>query len=414
MAKSNIITALDVGTSNVKVLVVEQKTEESEFEVLALIQEPVFGVRKGVVIDTDKVSKVIQIAVDKAQREIEQKIKSVYVNIGGIHIFTSSSYGTVAVSRADRNISEEDVNRVLQAAQTFSLPLNKEILQVFPKEFIVDGEKGIKEVVGMQGTRLEAEVLVLGGFAPYIKNLKKSVLDANLQISDIVPSPIASAKSVLSQKQKELGVALLEIGAGTSGLVVFEEGELVHLAIFPIGGASITNDIAVGLKTDVDVAERIKIEFGTCSLKGGDKKATLRSKEKIETEEAEPLVFSHKQLANIINARVSEIFSEVQKELKKISKQGLLPAGVVLTGGGVKLPKITELAKKEMKLSCKIGRPSGFSGLEEDPIFSTLSGLILTGADLEGERGWSGGGKLPIIGAGFGTKFKKIFKIFIP
>jgi cell division protein FtsA len=221
---------------------------------------------------------------------------------------------------------------------------------------------------------------------------------------DIVPSPLASSASVLSPRQKELGVALLDIGAGTSELAVFEEGDLIHLAIFPIGSANITNDIAIGLKTDIDTAERIKIEYGSSIFKGNDKK------EKIEIEGEEPLVFSQKMLTRIIEARVSEIFGEVHKELKKISKQNLLPAGVVLTGGGAKLPKIVELAKKELKLPCRIGKPLNFSGLEDDPSLATACGLVLRAADFEEGRSFSEG-SLPT--GKFGDKFKKIFKIFL-
>lgn len=398
MAKTHIITGLDIGTSNIKILVV-QKTKESDLEVLAQVQEPAFGVRKGVVIDVEEISKIIHSAIEKVRKESGRKIDSVYVNVGGSHIFITSSYGTVAVSRADQKISEEDINRVLQAAQTFSLPLNKEILDVIPQEFIVDGQDRIKEVLGMQGVRLEAEVLVLGGFSPYLKNLTQSVLNSNLQIKDLIPSPIAASQAVLTPRQKELGVLVLDIGAGTSGLAVFEEGNLIHLAIFPIGSAHITNDIAVGLKTDVDIAERIKLEFGVLLFRG-DKK------EKIELEDGESLVFSQKMLTRIIEARISEIFGEANKELKKISRQGLLPAGVVLTGGGAKLPKITEFAKKELRLPCRIGKPKGFSGLEENPSLATVCGLALGGADFEGEK------RFPVFG--IGAKIKRIFKIFIP
>lgn len=407
MPKTNLITGLDIGTSNIKILVAEKKNGESNLEVIFQAQEPSFGVRKGVVIDVERVSRIIQILLEKVRTETGQKIDSVYINISGSHIFSTSSRGTIAISRADRKVSEEDVQRVLQAAQTFSLPSNKEILDVFPKEFIVDGEKGIKEAVGMEGVRLETEVLVLGGFSPYKKNLMQAVLDADIQILDIVPSPLASSTAVLSQRQKELGVALLDIGAGTSELAVFEEGDLLHLAIFPIGSANITNDIAIGLKTDIDIAEEIKIKSGTCIFKGSDKK------EKIEAEGEEPLIFSPKMLTKIIEARVSEIFGEAAKELKKISKQGLLPAGMVLTGGGAKLPKIAELAKKELKLPCRIGKSIGFLGLEDDPSFSTVCGLVLRAVEIE-DSSWRASSSFSLIGGRIGNKIRRLFKVFIP
>ena len=405
MARAHFITGLDIGTSTIKTLVA-QKGSNTELEVMSQIQEPAAGTRKGVVIDAEEVSNILENILERVKTETGARINSVYLNVGGSHIFSTSSHGLVSVSRADQKISEEDVNRVLQAAQTFSLPSNKEIFDVFPREFIVDGEKGIKEVLGMQGVRLEAEVLVLGGFSPYLKNLTQAVLNSDLQILDIIPSPISSARACLSRRQKELGVAILDVGAGTSGLAVFEEGDLIHLAIFPIGSANITNDIAIGLKTDIDVAERIKIEYGSCLL---TPKKTSRKKEKIEIGELEPLVFSQKQLVNIIEARVSEIFDQVNKELKKISREKLLPAGVVLTGGGSKLPKIVELAKKELKLPCRLGKPQGFLDFEKDPSLATVCGLVLEGADLETEKS-----SLILRRTNLLSKLKRIFKIFIP
>jgi len=258
--------------------------------------------------------------------------------------------------------------------------------------------------LGLQGIRLEVEVLALGGFSPYLKNLTNSVLAADLQILDMIPSPIAEARAVLTPKQKEIGAAVLNIGAGTSGLAVFEEGKLMHMAILPIGSSNITNDIAIGLKTDIEIAERIKIEYGLCSFNGKD----LRIKTEIG-EEA-PLVISQKFLAKIIEARVLEIFSEITKELKNISREKALPGGIVLTGGGVKLPRIIDLAKREFKLPCKIGSPKGFAELKEDPIFADVCGLVLSGADLEKEEG----GRSIFPDIKIGKTIKKLFRIFIP
>ena len=406
MAKPSIITGLDIGTSAIKVLIAQKKPKEPELEVLSFIKEPAVGIRRGVVINPEEASEVLGNILEQIKTETERSIDSAYVNVGGSHLFLTPSHGLISVSRADQRISEEGISRVLQAAQTFSLPSNKEIFDVFPKEFIVDGEKGIKEPLGLQGVRLEVEVLALGGFAPYLKNLTQAILNSELQNFDMVPSPIASARACLNNRQKELGVALLDIGAGTSGLVVFEEGDLIHLAILPIGSNNITNDIAIGLKCDIEIAERIKIEYGSCFL--SPSQSSRKKREKVDIGEETPLVFSHKQLAEIVEARASEIFREVNKELKKISREKLLPAGIVLTGGGSKLAKMVELAKKELKLPCKIGKPQGFLDLEKDPSLSTVCGLILSGADLEGE------GREIAFGKGIGNKIKKFFKIFIP
>jgi cell division protein FtsA len=407
MAKPPIITGLDIGSGTVKILVAQKKPKEEDLEVLAISEEISSGVRKGVVINPNEVAGLIQQVIKKTEEQINRKINSVYVNVGGSHIFSTSSRGLVSVSRADQKISAEDIERVLQAAQTFSLPSNREILEVFPKEFIIDGEKGLKEVLGLQGVRLEAEVLVLGGFAPYLKNLTTAVLNSGLQINDLIFSPLASSRAVLTPREKELGVALLDIGAGTTGLAVFEEGNLIHLTILPIGSGHITNDIAIGLKTDIDIAERIKLEFGTLFFQGSNKK------EKIKLAEGETLVFSQKQLSKIIEDRVSEIFGEINKELKKISRQQSLPAGIVLTGGGAKLPKIKELAKKEFRLNCRLGLAKGFSPPPDDPRLSTVCGLVLREADLEEEKtGWKEG--FSISGKGIGAKIKRIFRIFLP
>ncbi len=404
MSKINTIVGLDIGTSSIKILVAK-KSEESDLEVLALVRGNSAGVRKGVIIDIKEVSNIIQTLASQVLEISGQKISSTYVNIGGSHIFCTPSHGLVSVSRADQKISEEDINRVLQAAQIFSLPSNKEILEVFTKEFIVDGEKEIKEPLGMQGVRLEVEVSVLAGFSPYLKNLNQAVLGSGLQIADRLPSIIAASRACLSQRQKEIGVAILDIGAGTSDLAVFEEGDLIHLAVLSIGAGHITNDIAIGLRTDIETAEGIKLGFGKCLSKASAKK------EKIETEGEEPVFFSQRLLSKIIMARVSQIFREVNKELKKISRQGLLPAGIVLTGGGAKLPKIIELAKKEFRLSCRQGVPQGISLSEKDPSLATVCGLVLGGVDLEEERDEP---SLGTFGRELGAKIKKIFKIFVP
>ncbi len=411
MAKPHIITGLDIGRSSIKILSVLKKPGEDNLEVLARVQEPSFGVRNGVVIDVDKVAELINSCQGKIEKSLNQKITRVYTNIGGSHLFCASSQGAVAVSRADRKISKEDIDRVLQAARVYSLPSNSEILEIFPKEFIIDGQDGIKEALGMEGVRLEAKTLILGVFSPYLKNSTHAVLNSGFQIDDLVPSPLASARAVLTPREKELGVLVLDIGAGTSSLAVFEEGALIHTAVFPIGSGLITNDIAICLKTDIDTAERIKLEYGTCLLSDSDKKVkTSAKKEQIKIESlanGEPVVFSKKALVDIVEARVSEIFTQTQKELKRISRAELLPSGVVLTGGGAKMPKIKELAKKELKLPVRVGKPRGFFPSQDDPSFSLVCGLVLGGVDLENEEGLGVGGE-------FWQRLKKLMRIFVP
>lgn len=401
MAKNQIIVGLDIGSSSLKALAAAKKADGAGWEVAGLAEKPSFGVRRGVVVDVDKVSQNVNDILSQLQQETGRKITDVCINLGGSHVFSMPSRGTVIVSRADKRISDEDVQRVIQAAQAFSLPSNSEILEAFPRDFIVDGQGQIKEPRDMQGLKLETEVLALCAFSPYVKNLTSAVLSAGFQITDTIPSSLASAKAVLTPQQKELGVCLLDIGGGTTDMAIFREGDLAHTAVFPIGSDHITNDLAVGLKTDVELAEQIKKQFGSCINKGGAKK------EKIEQDNGEILTFSHKMLVSIIEARVREIFDLVQQEMKKVS--GDLPAGIVLTGGGAKLPKIAELARKELKLPVRIGFPQGIEGLEKDSSWSAAAGLVLEACGEGTERAsFAGLGRNPV------GRFKKILKVFIP
>lgn len=396
-----MICALDIGTSKIKILLAD-KNKEGNLELISKIEEPAEGIRRGVIVDVEKVSNILLVLFQRISTEAGKKINSVYTALNGCHLFSVLSRGLVSVSRADQKISEEDVQRVLQAAQTINLPSNKEIFDAIVKEFIVDGQAGVKEAVGLRGVRLEAEVLALGGFSPYLENQKKAILAADLEILDTIPAPMAAARAVLTEKQEELGVAVVGIGAGTTGLAVFEEGDLLHLAVLPIGSANITDDIAIGLKIDVEIAERIKQEYGSCLFKGKD------TRQKINLGENSPLVFSKKFLVKIISERVAELFNQVNQELKKIGKEKLLPGGIVLTDGGAKLPKILELAKDKFHLPVRIGKPKGISGLEEDLGLAVACGLVLYGADSQERE------KSLEFGRGITSKLKKFFKIFIP
>lgn len=403
MTKEKIITALDIGTSNIKLLVCQKSPQERKIKVLGQFIKKSEGVRRGVVTDPEKVSKKIKEIIEIAQRFLSKKISSVLVNIGGAHLTSLASQGVVAVSRADGKISQEDIERVIEISQNTKLPPNREILEVFPQEFIVDGEKGIKDPLGLKGIKLEVKTLLLLAFSPYLKNLTQAILSVPLEIDDILPNSLASAKAVLTDEDKELGVAVLDIGAGTTSLAVFEEGVLIHSFVLPMGSANITNDLAIGLKCSVSIAERIKKEYGSyfSSLKKNKKE---RGKVKI-TQEKEEITFSQKQISKIIEMRTMEIFEEINKELKKFSKSSLLPAGVVLTGGGSNFPRIVDLAKRELKLPCRLGEIKSFVNLKEDPSLSVCCGLIKYGLEEELEEKGSFNLK---------DKIKKFFKIFIP
>jgi cell division protein FtsA len=394
----NLICAIDIGSSKIKILVV--RIEKEKLEAVLKVEEISEGVKKGIVVDPEKVSKILRNLISLINQKLKEKITSAFVNLGGTHLFSVPTHALISVSRADQTVSEEDVNRVLQEAKIISAGHNKEIFDTIVKEFILDGERGIKDPVGLKGTRLEVEALALGCFSPYLENLKKSLLNCGLEVFELIPSPMACQKAVLTEKQKELGVCLLDIGAQTTSISVFEEGNLTFLSVLPIGSQEITNKIAIQMQIDPELAERLKIEFGSCYFKGKNKR------ERIEFEDEEPLVFYPRSLARIIREGYSTIFDLALKELKKISKDKKLPAGIVLTGGGAKISKVLELAKFKFKLNCKIGKPKGILNLEDDPALSTLAGLVLTSFDLEEEK--------EELKHGVFSKIKRFFRIFLP
>ena len=402
MSKISTITALDIGSGSIKAMIATP--EEAGFRVLGMAENISSGVRRGVVSDVDKVSRLISLTVEEARRESECSVQEVYANINGSHITSISSRGLISVSRADQKISQEEVDRVIEAAKAFSLPTNREILEVIPREFTIDNESGLKDVLGLQGVRLETEILAISGFSRYSKDVTQAILGADLQVSDLVLNPIASAKAVLTQEEKKLGVAVIDIGAGTTSLAVFEEGELLHTAVLPVGMNNMRNDIAIGLQVNMETAEFIKNKFGASIF--GEKKS---KNEKIKTPEGEDVTFKLTELKKISEARVLEMFDEINKELKKISRAGMLPAGVVLTGGGANASGLVDFVKKKMGLPCRIGAPRRFSQIESDPSLSVLCGLVMYGFESE-EDNFVEFKSLK----GLGKKIKKFLKVFIP
>ncbi|TSC53632.1 MAG: cell division protein FtsA [Parcubacteria group bacterium LiPW_39] len=376
MAREKIIVGLDVGTCHIRV-VAAQIREGALPQILGVGKAVSGGMRKGVVVDMEEVVKNIKEAVQMAERISGAKIEDVFVNIGGSHVSCRSSRGVIAVSRADGEISEEDKQRAISAAKAVSIQPNREILHVLPRRFIVDSQEAIKDPVGMQGVRLEVDALIVEGATPFIKNLIKCVHEADLDENGLLLSPLADSQAVLNKRQKELGVLLLDFGGGTSGLVVYEEGDIMHCQILPVGSTHITNDIAIGLRIPIETAEKIKLEYGSALPDTVGKKETI---DLTKLGEPEGQV-SRYQVAEIIEARVSEILDLVHKELKKIDRAGLLPAGIVLVGGGAKLPGLVELTKEKLKLPVQIGMPEGLEGVADqinDPTFATVCGLILS------------------------------------
>jgi cell division protein FtsA len=369
-----IITALDVGTSTVSTVVAEFPKGESNLRILGVGISSSRGVRRGTVVDLEDASAAIRESVAEASQRSGIPIRSVWLGIGGAHISVSSSKGVVAVSRADGEISQEDTRRAIAAAETF-LPKNpnREVLHIIARDFHVDNESGIKDPVGMHGVRLEADTLVIECSSSFLKNLFKCVRLAGLSIEDYVFSPLAAAEAVLTKRQKELGTMLLDLGAGTSSFIVFEEGVPVHAGVIPVGGNNITNDIAVGMRTHVDIAEKIKLAMGSCLPDEASRKQSIRLAEFLEervlSENSTPPragqkspraeftdANSPRELATIIKARIQDIFELLQKELRKVNKLQLLPAGIVFIGGASELGGITELTRREMKLPAEYAK----------------------------------------------------------
>ena len=398
MAKEQYVVGIDVGSSTVRVVVAQPalaKTSgpraeaegllnDDQATILGTAAQPMDCMQKGVITDVEAASGSITRALDAAERMAGVPIEHAYVSVNGSHMLSQNSRGVIAVSRADGEITSDDVARVINAAQAISLPSNREILHVLPQQFIVDGQEHVHDPVGMTGVRLEVETHIIEGSAPFVKNITKAVNQAGVHVEDFVFSPLAAAQTVLDKRQKELGVVLIELGAGTTSLVVYEENTLLHTAVLPLGMGHVTNDIAIGLRTSIDVAETVKVEHGTALA------ADVKQNESImiEAEDSgEQETVSRKEVADIVSARLDEIFTFVDKELTSISRSGLLPAGAIFTGGGAHLPGVVDIAKKRLRLPARVGRPVAFQGLTDqtdDPDYAVVLGLVLWAFEQEG------------------------------
>ncbi len=415
MGKNNIITGLDIGTSKIRVIVASFKEAGEKPKIIGIGEVSSSGMRKGVVIDIDEVIENIKKAVEQAELSSGVNIQNAYVSIGGNHINIKENKGLVAVSRADQEVSEEDISRVIDSASSISLPPNREIIHVIPKNFKLDNEEDVQDPLGMTGARLEVDALIIDGLVPYIKNLTKCISSLGIKINGLVLNVLAASHSVLSKRQKELGVLVLDLGGGTAGMAVYEEGKLFHVHILPVGASHITNDIAIGLRTTIDLAEKVKLQYGSALPSEIRKKETINLS---DLDENENVAVNRLEVAEIIEARVQEIFGLVNRELKRVGKQKLLPAGVVLVGGGSLMPGIVDLAKKELGLPAEIGFPSELESIMEkgnDPAFATAAGLVLWGIQMEE----SNNKKLPFLSdipsaSVTVTKIKKWFRAFLP
>lgn len=417
----NLIAGLDIGSSSIRLVVGQlvprdESGREMELQILGAAEAPSVGVHKGIISSIEDVVSSVSVCLENAERMVGVPLSSVWVGISGLHIISQNSKGVIAVSKADNEIAEEDVSRSIEASRAIATPLNYEVLHVLPKSFSIDGQGKIKDPVGMTGIRLEVDAQIILGSSSQIKNLTKAVYRTGLNIEDLVLSILATAEAVLTPRQEEVGVAVVNIGVSTTSLVVFEEGDILHTAILPIGSEHITNDIAIGLRTTIDIAEAVKIEHGDCTPGEVSKREEI---DLFDLGAPEHEIVKKQYVSEIVEARVEEILHKVDQELQRIKRNGLLPSGIVLTGGGAKLPGLIEMSKKHLRLPAVLGYPLNVTSVTDkvnDLGFSTAVGLVKWGSNLQGKgHGTSHGdrGTLRKVNQA-GSQIKKWIKTLIP
>ncbi len=409
LSGGNFVTGLDIGTSSVKIAVAERRGTKPALVHVEKIQ--CSGMRKGAIVEMSEVSQAVSKALAGVKRVSKSAARNVFISIGTPQAKLQAGHGIVAVSRADAEIYQDDIDRAVRASQAVNLPPNRAIIHTLVKEFVVDGVGDIAEPLGLSGSRLEVKSLIIDAFSPHVKNLIRVAELAGGEVSGLVFGPLVAARAALTKRQRDLGTALVDIGFGTTGLSVYEESKLVGIAKFPVGAGNISNDLAVGLKIPVDAAEEIKLKYGYATAKEVSTKESIEMK-KFVSDAKGPV--SRRFVAEIIESRLEEIFDLVNSELKSMQKFGELPGGVVIVGGGAKLPGITDLAKQEMRLAAQIGFAGSseweagggaFKEFLEDPEFASVFGLVLWGVDGEG---WGSGKSLS------SWNLKRIFRYFAP
>lgn len=380
---------LDIGTSTVRCVVgMIDQNDSGSLSVIGHGSAPNLGMRKGVTVHIDDVVDAVVRAITEAERVSGVQIHAATVNVNGSHVSGVDSRGVIAISAANREISGDDRLRVEEAATIVQLPANREIIQVFAKNYRVDGQDNIKDPVGMQGVRLEVDTHIVTASSPALRGLDTVLEKAHVKPQHHTVSALAAAEAVMNRQQKESGTLLLDIGAGTTSMVVIEDGEVQYVGVLPIGGINITNDLAIGLKTDLDVAELVKVKHASLEApsKGGSVKVEVNNKS---------LYFDTEDVRMITEARVEELLEFVDKELKRIHRSRKLPGGVVLVGGTAKLPGIADFTKEKLQLASRVGALQPMAGLVDtvqDPSYSTAVGLMILDMLLMPPQN-SGGGK---------------------
>jgi cell division protein FtsA len=387
--QENLIVGLDIGTSKILVVVADVG-EDDQLEIVGVGHHPSKGLRKGVVANIESTVQSIQSAVEEAELTAGCQILSVYAGIAGAHVNSLNSHGVVAIRTEE--VSHTDVGRVIEAARALAIPTDQKVLHILPQDFIIDGQQGIREPVGMSGIRLESKVHIITGAVSAVQNILKCIRRCGLETDDVILEPLASSLAVLEEDEKELGVCLIDIGGGTTDVAVFTDGAIRHTVVLPIAGDQVTKDIAIALRTPSQAAEEIKKKYG-CALF-----QLATEGEMIDTPsvgDQAPRKLSRSALAEVIEPRIEELFLLVQAELRHSGFEEALGAGVVLTGGSSRMEGMTELAEEIFQNPVRLGLPKYIGGLSElvrSPIYSTAVGLVLFGQKLRAEPPISGAG----------------------
>jgi cell division protein FtsA len=384
MESMDIVTSLDIGTTKIGCFVAEV-SDSGEVNIIGVGTSPSDGLRYGVVVDVEKTVRSIKAAILKAEEMSGVEVEEVFAGIAGDHIRSINGRGVVAISGENGEVSPEDVRRVIDAAKAVALPIDREIIHILPQEFIVDEQHGIRDPVGMNGVRLEAEVHIVTGAIASAQNIHRCIEKAGYSVSDLVLEPLASSYAVLSDDEKELGTILIDVGGGTSDIAMFYEGCIRHTSVVALGGKNVTNDIAVVLRTTIDSAERLKIEHGSALHLDHDKESIV---EVPGVNGRPPRKISKGLLVDILQPRMAEILALCFEEVKNSDYISLMTTGLVLTGGASLLPGTLELAEEIFNMPVKLGVPNGFGGMIDEakkPQCSTGVGLIQYGIRHRGE-----------------------------
>lgn len=380
MSRENIIVGLDIGTTKIGCIIAELDADRN-VKVVGVGTSRSEGLRRGVVVNLEKTVISIGRAIEEAELMAGVEVRNVYAGIAGDHIRSINSHGVIAVSRGGVEITRSDINRVVDAAKAVAIPMDREILHILPQEFIVDEQAGIKDPTGMAGVRLEVDVHIVTGAVSSAQNLVKAIQKSGYQVRDLVLEPLASSKGVLTEDERELGVALVDIGGGTTDIAVFNEGAIRHTSVIGLGGNSVTNDIAIGLRTPAIEAERVKERYGAALTRLVDPDEEIVVPQVAGQGERR---VARKILVSIIEPRMEEILSLIKTDIAKTRWYERIPAGLVLTGGASALPGTAELAEERLEVPVRIGYPIGVTGLVDsvnDPRFATGVGLVLYGRD---------------------------------